>query len=62
VDLDRIMANVRQINPEVAIFPVSAKTGEGLADWLNWVRQATGRSIQPATIQPGDRVATLASV
>jgi hydrogenase nickel incorporation protein HypB len=62
VDLDRIMANVRQINPEVAIFPVSAKTGEGLADWLNWVRQATGRSIQPATTQPGDRVATLASV
>jgi len=61
VDLDRIMANVRQINPGVAIFPVSAKTGEGLADWLNWVRQATGRSIQPATTQPGDRVATLAT-
>ena len=61
VDLDQIMANVRQINPEVAIFPVSAKTGEGLADWLDWVRQATGRSIQPATTQPGDRVATLAT-
>ncbi len=38
VDLDRIMANVRQINPQVAIILVSAKTGEGLDCWLDWVR------------------------
>ncbi|MFZ9728868.1 MAG: hydrogenase accessory protein HypB, partial [Candidatus Nanopelagicaceae bacterium] len=34
---DRIIANVRQINPHVVIFPVSAKTGEGLAAWFQWV-------------------------
>lgn len=39
VDLDRIEANVRQINPHVTIFRVSAKTGDGLAAWLDWVTQ-----------------------
>lgn len=38
VDLDRIAENVRQMNPHVRIFPVSAKTGEGLEAWLNWLR------------------------
>lgn len=39
IDLDRIIANVRQINPHVAIFQVSAKTEAGLEDWLDWVMQ-----------------------
>jgi len=38
IDLQRIEANVRQINPSVTIIFVSAKTGEGLEDWFNWVR------------------------
>lgn len=38
-DLDQIEANVRQINPHVAIFRVSAKTGEGLTDWFEWIQQ-----------------------
>lgn len=42
VDIDRITANVRQINPHVVVMPVSAKTGEGLDPWLNWVRSCCG--------------------
>jgi hydrogenase nickel incorporation protein HypB len=38
VDLQRIKANVRQMNPHVAIFSVSAKTGEGLEDWFTWLK------------------------
>lgn len=38
IDVDQIMANVRQINPHVPILPVSAKTGAGLEDWFCWVR------------------------
>lgn len=38
VDLDRIIANVRQMNPHVTIIPISAKTGEGLELWFDWVR------------------------
>lgn len=39
VNLDRLVANVREINPDVTILPVSVKTGEGLEGWFNWVRQ-----------------------
>lgn len=39
VDLDRIEANVRQINPQVTIFRVSAKTDIGLAAWFEWIHQ-----------------------
>jgi hydrogenase nickel incorporation protein HypB len=38
MNIDTIVANVRQINPNVKIIPVSAKTGEGLAVWFDWVR------------------------
>ncbi len=36
-DLNRIMANAREVNPSVDIFPVSAKTGMGLDAWLAWL-------------------------
>ncbi|NJM99155.1 MAG: hydrogenase nickel incorporation protein HypB [Phormidesmis sp. RL_2_1] len=39
VDIQTIVANVRQMNSRVAIFAVSAKTGEGLSAWFDWVRQ-----------------------
>ena len=38
VDVDRIIANARQLNSRVTIIPVSAKSGEGLDVWLDWVR------------------------
>ena len=38
VDLSRIKANVRQVNPHVTILAVSAKTGDGLEAWFDWVR------------------------
>lgn len=39
VDLDRIQANIREINPSVPIFCLSAKTGDGLEPWLGWIRE-----------------------
>jgi len=41
VDLAELEANVRQVNPQVIIMPLSAKTGQGLAPWLSWLRQIT---------------------
>ncbi|MEO1590090.1 MAG: hydrogenase nickel incorporation protein HypB [Cyanobacteria bacterium J06632_22] len=38
VDIKQIEANVRQLNPSVTIIPVSAKTGEGLTAWFQWVQ------------------------
>jgi hydrogenase nickel incorporation protein HypB len=39
IDLQRIEANVRQMNPNVTIIPVSAQTKTGLDDWLGWVEK-----------------------
>lgn len=45
IDFDQIIANVRQINPQVTIISVSAKTGEGLETWFNWVREQCHRQV-----------------
>jgi hydrogenase nickel incorporation protein HypB len=44
VNLDRIIANVRQMNSHVTIIPVSAKTGEGLDEWFNWIRSCLSQN------------------
>ena len=38
VEIDRIIENVRQLNPDVTILPISAQTGEGLEAWFEWVQ------------------------
>lgn len=38
INLEKIESNVRQINPNVTIIPVSAQTGEGLETWFEWVK------------------------
>lgn len=48
VQVERIIANVRQINPSVTIIPVSTKTGEGLDAWFDWVRQCRQSGRSPA--------------
>jgi hydrogenase nickel incorporation protein HypB len=29
---------VREVNPGAVILPVSARTGEGMSDWFDWLR------------------------
>jgi hydrogenase nickel incorporation protein HypB len=38
VDLAALRANVEQVNPALAVFELSAKTGKGLSAWLDWLR------------------------
>jgi hydrogenase nickel incorporation protein HypB len=53
VDLNQIEANIRQINPTVKIIPISAKTGQGLDIWFEWVRsQVTYQIINREAISP----------
>jgi hydrogenase nickel incorporation protein HypB len=40
VDIDRMIANARRINPRLDVIVVSAQTGAGLADWLAWITAA----------------------
>ena len=37
VDVERIEAHIRQVNPRCTVLRVSAINGEGLADWHRWV-------------------------
>jgi len=46
IDLDRLIANARQINPAVTVLPVSARSGAGLPGWYGWLR-AEAASARP---------------
>jgi hydrogenase nickel incorporation protein HypB len=37
-DVDRCLEYVARVNPRIRVFLVSAKTGDGMDDWLNWIR------------------------
>ena len=37
--LEKIKEDSFKINPDLAIFRISCKTGEGLEDWYNWLRK-----------------------
>lgn len=39
VDLDLYEKNMLRVNPRLTIFRVSAKTGEGMDDWLAWLQR-----------------------
>jgi hydrogenase nickel incorporation protein HypB len=39
-DIDRVRADARKLNKELEIFPVSAKTGEGMAEWYDWLESS----------------------
>ena len=36
-DLDAAKRRALALNPDIRIFPVSAKTGEGMAEWEDWL-------------------------
>lgn len=45
-DLDAFRKVVTGINPDVTIFPCSAKTGEGLAEWFGWLESTVRKKTQ----------------
>ena len=38
-DMDKVVEYAHRRNPKLEIFPVSAKTGEGMDAWCNWLRR-----------------------
>ena len=36
-DMEKVREYVLKLNPDVKIFPISAKTGEGVSDWTEWL-------------------------
>ncbi|MCL2244281.1 MAG: hydrogenase nickel incorporation protein HypB [Treponema sp.] len=37
-NIEACAARAKKLNPNIKIFPVSAKTGEGMEAWLDWLR------------------------
>jgi hydrogenase nickel incorporation protein HypB len=37
-NMEALRERVLKLNPKVKIFPISAKTGEGIAEWADWIR------------------------
>jgi hydrogenase nickel incorporation protein HypB len=36
-DLDLFLANLRAVNPAATVIQVSARTGDGISEWCNWL-------------------------
>jgi hydrogenase nickel incorporation protein HypB len=36
-DVERVKADARKLNRDIEIFPISAKTGEGMTYWYDWL-------------------------
>jgi hydrogenase nickel incorporation protein HypB len=43
-DADLAESNARRVNPDLVIFRVSAKTGVGMNEWIDWLRSEAAHS------------------
>lgn len=37
-DFEAVEERVRKLNPDIKVIPISAKTGEGIDAWADWIR------------------------
>jgi hydrogenase nickel incorporation protein HypB len=37
-DVEAVKARIKKLNPNIKVMEVSAKTGEGISEWVDWVR------------------------
>jgi len=44
-DVAALLANARRVNADIEIFLVSARSGEGLAAWYDWLRARRGMGV-----------------
>lgn len=44
-DVDLAIAHMRRVNPRVRVLKVSARSGEGMGAWLDWLRAARGMAL-----------------
>lgn len=37
-DIDAVRERAKKLNPDIKVIPISAKTGEGINEWADWIR------------------------
>jgi hydrogenase nickel incorporation protein HypB len=40
-NIEKVKTDACKLNKDIKIFPISAKTGEGMADWYDWLQKST---------------------
>ena len=59
VDLDLYEENARRVNPGVQIIRVSARTGEGMETWLDWLKDRRSDVLDQARADAAARLAAI---
>lgn len=49
-DADLAVANARRVNPDIKVIRISATSGEGMDEWLDWIRAGCKKAIDRKTI------------
>jgi hydrogenase nickel incorporation protein HypB len=44
-DIERAKADARRLNKTIEIIPISARTGEGMSEWYDWLLNAVQRNM-----------------
>ncbi len=44
-DVEACIANARKVNPGIAVLKVSARSGEGMEEWLAWIADGRRRAV-----------------
>nr|WP_183624192.1 hydrogenase nickel incorporation protein HypB [Novosphingobium sediminicola] len=52
-DIEAAMANARRVNPRVRLIRVSARSGEGMGQWLDWLRAARAMALASRPVVEG---------
>ena len=51
-NIDLCIERVRKLNPNIRIFTISGKTGEGILSWIQWLKDAVAEWKSSEIIQP----------
>ena len=49
-DADLAVANARRVNPDIQVIRISATSGEGMDEWLDWIRAGCKKAVARKTI------------
>ncbi|HSV28275.1 MAG TPA: hydrogenase nickel incorporation protein HypB [Candidatus Omnitrophota bacterium] len=45
-DVEQCIANARRVNPDIVVLQLSARTGEGMDEWLAWISEGRRRAVK----------------
>ena len=49
-DIERVKTHVRMLNGDIEIFAISARTGQGMAEWCQWLAKSVKHLRQASTL------------